>query len=90
MATAMDQLVRRAREQLADVTGLEIGSTLSARRDDKVWHVQVEAVEKKSLPDSQDILATYDLTLDDGANVLDFTRTGMRRRGDAVSSTVGE
>ena len=39
------------------MTGLEMGSTLSARKDDTVWHVQVEAVEKKSLPDSQDILA---------------------------------
>ena len=48
------------------MTGLEMGSTLSARKDDTVWHVQVEAVEKKSLPDSQDILATYELTLDEG------------------------
>ena len=84
MAPAMDQLIQRAREQLADMTGLEMGSTLSARKDDGGWHVQLEAVEKKSLPDSQDILAKYDLTMDDNANVLDFNRIGMRKRGDTV------
>jgi hypothetical protein len=84
VAVAMGQLIQKAREQLSDMTGLELGSTLSARKDDKTWHVQVEAVEKKSLPDSQDILATYDLTMDDDANVLDFNRIGMRKRGDTV------
>ena len=84
MAVAMGQLIQKAREQLGDLTGLELGSTLSARKDDDGWHVQLEAVEKKSLPDSQDILATYDLTMDAGANVLDFNRIGMRKRGDTV------
>ena len=84
MAVAMGQLIQKAREQLGDMTGLELGSALSARKDDDGWHVQLEAVEKKSLPDSQDILATYDLTMDDSANVLNFNRIGMRKRGDTV------
>lgn len=84
MAVAMGQLIQKAREQLGDMTGLELGSTLLARKDDDGWHVQVEAVEKKSLPDSQDILAIYDLTLDEDANVLDFNRSGMRKRGDTT------
>ena len=84
MAVAIGQLIQKAREQLGDMTGLELGSTLSARKDEDGWHVQVEAVEKKSLPDSQDILATYDLTMSDGADVLDFNRVGMRKRGDTA------
>ena len=84
MAVAMGELIQKAREQLGDMTGLELGSTLSARKDGDGWHVQVEAVEKKSLPDSQDILAMYDLTMDDNANVLNFNRIGMRKRGDTM------
>ena len=87
MAVAMHELIQKAREQLGDMTGLELGSTLSARKDGDGWHVQVEAVEKKSLPDSQDILAMYDLTMDDNANVLNFNRIGMRKRGDTVILT---
>ena len=84
MAAAMGQLIQKAREQLGDMTGLELGSTLSARKDGDGWHVQLEAVEKKSVPDSQDILAMYDLTMDDSANVLNFNRVGTRRRGDTM------
>ncbi len=84
MAVEMGQLIQRAREQLGDMTGLELGSALSARKDGDGWHVRLEAVEKKSLPDSQDILATYDLTMDGNANVLDFNRIGMRKRGDTM------
>lgn len=84
MAAPMGELIQKAREQLGDMTGLELSSTLSARREGDGWHVQLEAVEKKSLPDSQDILATYDLTMDESANVLDFNRIGMRKRGDTV------
>lgn len=85
MAVAMGELIQKAREQLGDMTGLELGSTLSALKGDEgVWRVQLEAVEKKSLPDSQDILAIYELTLDDNANVLNFARNGMRKRGDTA------
>ena len=84
MVVAMGQLIQKAREQLGDMTGLELGSTLSARKGGDGWHVQLEAVEKKSLPDSQDILAMYDLTMDDNANVLNFNRIGMRKRGDTM------
>ena len=37
-------------------------STVSAGKDESGWSVRVEVVEKKSLPDSQDILATYELS----------------------------
>ncbi len=86
MAVIMHELIQKAREQLGDMTGLELGSTLSAVKDDEgVWRVALEAVEKKSLPDSQDILATYEVSLDDGGNVTDFSRTRMRKRGDTFT-----
>ena len=84
MTVAMPQLIQKAREQLAELTGLELGSTLSASREDNLWKVQVEVVEKKSLPDSQDILATYELTMDEDAKVVDFARIGMRKRIDVM------
>lgn len=91
MAVAMGELIQKAREQLGDMTGLELGSTLSALKDDEGgWRVALEAVEKKSLPDSQDILATYELTLDDNANVLNFARGGMRKRGDTAPPAEAE
>ena len=85
MSTAIPKLVETAREDLASLTGLELGSTLSTLKDEKGWRVQVEMVEKKSLPDSMDILATYEVLMDDDGNVLEFKRAGMRKRIDTVN-----
>ena len=90
MKTAISNVIQEAREQLRALLGLELGSTVSVRKDSGAWRVQVEAVEKKSIPDSQDILATYDLTVDDEGNVVDFTRSGMRRRGEVVEPAGAE
>ena len=84
MSMAMPMVVRKAREQLGAVTGLPVSSTVSARKEDGGWRVEVEVVEKKSLPDSQDILARYELTLDEAGDLLNFSRVGMRRRADAA------
>jgi hypothetical protein len=87
---ALLDLVKTAREQLGVLTGLQVGSTVSVRKDKSGWCVQLEVVEKKSMPDSQDILATYELLLDDGGGMLNFSRIGMRRRNDVAVSAGAE
>ena len=88
MTMALLDLVKKAREQLRELTGLKLGSTVSVRKGESNWCVQVEVVEKNSIPDSQDILATYELSVDDEGNVQNFTRVGMRRRAE-VALTAG-
>jgi hypothetical protein len=90
MAMGLPELVRNAREKLAALTGLPISSTLSIRKDECTWRLQVEVVEKRSLPDSQDILAIYEMTMDEEGNVIDFSRVGMRRRGDVMVAANAE
>jgi hypothetical protein len=87
---ALQDMVKKAREQLGQLTNLEVGSTVSARMDESGWNLRVEVVEKKSLPDSQDILATYELSVDEAGNVLDFARIGMRKRMDVRASVGAE
>jgi hypothetical protein len=87
---ALSNVVKKARQQLGELTGLGVSSTVSARKDESGWCVHVEVVEKKSLPDSQDILATYELTLDEEGNLLNFTRIGMRRRIDVTAAAGAE
>ena len=88
MTMALLDLVKRAREQLHDLTGLQVGSTVSVGKGESGWCVRVEVVEKNSIPDSQDILATYELSVDDEGNVQNFTRVGMRRLAE-VALTAG-
>ena len=82
MALAVLQLVERAREQLTKVTGLELSTTLGTSKDERGWHVTVEMIEKHSLPDGMDILATYEALLDDNGNLIEFNRKKLRKRID--------
>jgi hypothetical protein len=90
MTMTLPNVVQKARQQLGELTGLEVSSTVSARKDESGWCVQVEVVEKKSLPSSQDILAAYELALDEEGNLLNFTRVGMRRRMDVTAGAGAE
>lgn len=82
MALPIAQVLERAREQLSELTGLELSSTLAVAKGEEGWNVSVEVVEKHSLPDQMDILAIYDIRLDDDGNLLEFNRSRLRKRID--------
>ncbi|GFP21340.1 hypothetical protein HKBW3S43_00192 [Candidatus Hakubella thermalkaliphila] len=82
MAMPIPQLVERAREELSKLTGLELSTTLGAAKDEKGWRISVEMVEKHSIPDQMDILAIYEVLLDDAGNLLEFGRKKLRKRID--------
>ncbi len=82
MALSISKVIQKARSELTDLTGLEISSTVGAEKEGDGWLVIVEVVEKRSIPDSMDILAKYETRLDTDGNMLDFKRTGMRKRID--------
>lgn len=82
MALGIGEVIEKARSELSKLTGLEISSTLATARDEDGWVVSTEVVEKHSLPDGMDILATYESKVDPDGNMLEFRRTKMRKRID--------
>jgi len=85
MATNMVSIIERAREQLIVATGLKTSSTLSIAMGEKGWLVNIEMVEKESIPNQMDLLAIYETQLDEDGNLMGFKRMGMRKRMDVVS-----
>lgn len=82
MEMTVPKLIEKAREQLAEATGLKLSSTLGASKDDKGWRISVEMIEKKSIPDGMDILATYEARLNSRGELLEFNRMKLRKRID--------
>ena len=82
MAKSMQELIEKAREELGKITGLELSTTLGAVKEEKGWKITIEMVEKHSIPDQMDILAIYEVFLDDNGNMLEFKRTNLRKRVD--------
>lgn len=79
---AAAEIVRQAREQLSQLTGLELSSTLEIHKTEEGWQVTIEMIEKHSIPDQMDILARYEVALTDEGSLIAFKRKGLRRRGD--------
>ena len=82
MALGIGEVIEKARSELSKLTALEIGSTVGAARDEDGWAVNMEVVEKHSLPDGMDVLATYETKLDPDGNMQEFKRIRMRKRID--------
>jgi CO dehydrogenase/acetyl-CoA synthase gamma subunit (corrinoid Fe-S protein) len=87
MAKDVGALIEVARDKLSKLTGLKASSTVGAIKDEKGWRVSVEMLEKQSIPDQMDILATYEALLDDEGNLLSFERKSMRKRMETEVKT---
>ncbi len=75
-------ITRRGAEQLSAITGLALSTVTGVAAAEAGWRVEVEMVEKQSIPSSMDILGRYEIYLDDAGNLVGFERKGLRKRGD--------
>jgi hypothetical protein len=78
------EIVQQARDQLSGLTGLKPYTVSSLVKDEGGWRVMVEMIELRCIPESDDILSTYDAHLDDSGNILRYERTRRYLRGEAT------
>lgn len=72
---------RAAAAEVAVLTGKEPESVVSIERCDGGWQIGVEVVETRRIPDSADILATYEVRLEAGGELVSYRRTQRYARG---------
>lgn len=67
--------------QLVELTGRDVEGVTSLARTDDGWLVEVEVLEVRRIPDTTDVLATYELTLDDDGDIEGYRRVHRYVRG---------
>jgi hypothetical protein len=70
--------------QIGELTGHDVEGVISVEHNDDGWQVGVEVVESHRIPDSADILATYEVGLDEDAELVSYRRTQRYLRGQTV------
>ncbi|WP_117592722.1 gas vesicle protein GvpO [Haloprofundus halophilus] len=70
------------RNVATELIGHELDGVTELRRVDDGWEGVVEVVERPSVPDTQDILGSYEIQLDDGGTVTGYRRVDRYRRAD--------
>jgi Gas vesicle synthesis protein GvpO len=70
-------VVKRAVEQVGSLTGRPIEGVLGVRRNGEEggWRVTLEVVELRRIPDSTDVMAAYEVEVDDDGDLREYRRT---------------
>ncbi|NTU78732.1 MAG: gas vesicle protein [Chloroflexales bacterium] len=84
MPLTIPEIASKAKDQLSMLTGLKASTVSSLHHDTEGWHIVADLIELKRIPESADILATYEATLDEKGNLLSYQRTRRYTRGDVV------
>jgi outer membrane biosynthesis protein TonB len=79
----LQTIVRQAREVLRELHGTDAETVSSVAHTAHGWVVGLEVVELRRIPDSTDILATYEVELDGDGGVLRVERKRRYHRAEA-------
>lgn len=79
---SLDEVRDEVQHTAEGILGYPLDGVTSITHDEEDWRVAVEVVERKSVPDTQDILGRYEIRLDDALTVTGYERTHRYRRDD--------
>jgi hypothetical protein len=70
-------------QQLVELTGKDFEGIVGFTKDDDGWLVQVEVVEMRRVPNSTDVLATYEVSVDSDGDLDGYRRLDRYMRGSS-------
>lgn len=78
------EAVNKAISELQGVISYPLSSVteINHRDEGEGWQVLMEFIERKSIPDSQDLLGVYEVHLDEVGELTHYERIRVRRRMD--------
>jgi hypothetical protein len=74
-------VAREAAQQLLQLTGKEAEGITGLERTDDGWTVHVEVLELRRIPNTTDVLALYEVTLDEDGELEGYRRLRRYSRG---------
>ncbi|KFF95975.1 gas vesicle protein [Streptomyces scabiei] len=77
------QVLRHARSQLAELTGMAPESVSSFEQTGDGWTLEVEVLEIARVPDTMSLLASYRVELDAQGELTGYRRVRRYERGRA-------
>ncbi|MET8892932.1 gas vesicle protein GvpO [Streptomyces albogriseolus] len=79
------EVLRQARAQLAELTGMEAESVSSFEQTSEGWVLEVEVLELERVPDTMSLMASYQVELDPDGDLTGYRRVRRYERGRADS-----
>ncbi|MEW2295425.1 gas vesicle protein [Streptomyces sp. NPDC006743] len=83
------EVLREARAQFAELTGLTPESVTSFERTEDGWSLEVEVLELARVPDTMSLMASYLVELDPEGQLDGYRRLSRYERGRADAHRSG-
>lgn len=80
------EVQKKAIFQIVDLLKREPEAISFIEKTNEGWTVQCDVLEKKSVPETFDILRIFEFKLDNNANVIGYKEARRIRRGDVNTS----
>jgi len=77
-----DGIVKKAQEDFARLSKMPVDGVIGLSKTEEGWVVLLEALERRAIPDTMDVLGVYEVRLDGEGNLLGFDRKKLRKRGE--------
>jgi hypothetical protein len=75
------KVAQSAARQLLELTGREAEGVTGLERTDDGWKILVEVVEVRRIPDTTDVLALYEVAVDEDGDLESYRRLRRYTRG---------
>ncbi|MFJ7076995.1 gas vesicle protein [Streptomyces sp. NPDC098781] len=75
------EVLRQARSQLAELTGMNAESVSSFEQTEDGWSLEIEVLELTRVPDTMSLLASYQVELDHEGQLTGYRRVRRYERG---------
>jgi len=82
-ADELREIAQQARQLLHELRGVDAEAVSGLTRSAEGWVVTLEVVELRRIPDSTDVLATYEVEVDEQGRLLRYERCGRYHRSQA-------
>ncbi|MFJ4622107.1 gas vesicle protein [Streptomyces sp. NPDC088812] len=83
------EILREARSQLAELTGMTAESVSSFEQTEDGWSLEVEVLELARVPDTMSLMASYQVELDPQGQLTGYRRVRRYERGRADAHRPG-
>ena len=78
------EIAQVAKQQLSDLTGLKPDTVSSMSKSEDGWHVNVDLIQLRCIPDGSDVLATYETVVDEHGDLVRYQRTRVFHRNEVT------
>ncbi|CAM5357809.1 gas vesicle protein GvpO [Streptomyces canus] len=83
------EVLRNARTQLAELTGMDAENVSSFEQTEDGWALEIEVLELSRVPDTMSLMASYQVELDPEGQLTGYRRVRRYERGRADAHRQG-